>query len=102
MIRETTDAGAKQVAIFSNMTYVLRHETRYTTNGPRQVNAFYKPAPFWLRLQRQGDWIFAYYSYNGVSFSYVHGVFVPMSNCVEVGLASFHLPAWAADNCGIL
>jgi regulation of enolase protein 1 (concanavalin A-like superfamily) len=89
MIRETTAAGSKQVAIFSNQTNVLRHETRYTTNGPKQVNAFYKPAPFWLRLQRQGDWVFAYYSYNGASFSYVHGVFVPMNNCVEVGLASF-------------
>jgi hypothetical protein len=89
MIRETTAAGSKQVAIFSNLTYLLRHETRYTTNGPKQVNAFYKPAPFWLRLQRMGDWIFAYYSNNGVNFSYVHGVFVPMSSCVEVGLASF-------------
>jgi hypothetical protein len=89
MIRETTAAGAKQVAIFSNQTNVLRHETRYTTNGPKQVNAFYKPAPIWLRLQRQGNWVFAYYSYNGASFSYVHGVFVPMNNCVHVGLASF-------------
>jgi surface protein len=89
MMRETTAAGAKQVAIFSNLSSILRHEARYTTNGPKQVNAFFKPAPFWLRLQRQGDWIFAYYSNNGVSFSYVHGVFVPMNNCVEVGLASF-------------
>jgi hypothetical protein len=91
MIRETTAAGSKQVSIFSNQTFVLRHETRYTTNGPKQVNAFYKPAPIWLRLERQGNWIFAYYSSTGMpgSFQYVHGVFVPMSTCVEVGLASF-------------
>ena len=91
MIRETTADGAKQVAIFSNLTYILRHETRYTTNGPKQVNAFFKPAPIWLRLQRQGDWIFAYYSTTGLpnTFQYVHGVFVPMNNCVHIGLASF-------------
>ena len=91
MIRETTADGAKQVAIFSNQTNLLRHETRYTTNGPKQVNAFYKPAPIWLRLQRQGNWIFAYYSTTGMpnTFQYVHGVFVPMNNCVRIGLASF-------------
>jgi hypothetical protein len=65
MIRETTAAGAKQVAIFSNMSSILRHEARYTTNGPKQVGSFFKPNPIWLRLQRQGDWIFAYYSTTG-------------------------------------
>ena len=91
MIRETAAAGAKQVAIFSNMSYMLRHETRYTTNGPKQVNAFYKPAPIWLRIQRQGSWIFSYYSTTGMpnTFQYVHGVHVPMQSCVEYGLASF-------------
>ena len=89
MIRETTDAGAKQVAIFSNLSSILRHETRYTTNEPKQINSFFKPSPFWLRLERQGDWVFAYYSTTGASFSYVHGVFVPMQSCIEIGLASF-------------
>ena len=98
MLRETTAAGSKQVAVFSNLTYILRHEARYTTNGTKQVNAFFKPAPTWLRLQRMGDWIFAYYSNNGVTFQYVHGVFVPMQNCVEIGLASFtYLPNAQTD-----
>jgi hypothetical protein len=95
MIRETNAAGAKQVAIFSNLSSVLRHETRYTTNGFRQVNSFFKPSPTWLRLTRMGDWIFAYYSSTGFpgSFQYVHGVSVPMNSCVEYGLASFtYLP----------
>lgn len=89
MIREDTSPGSKQVGIFSNLTNILRHETRYTANGTKQVNSFYKPASIWLRLIRQGDWIFAYYSSNGVNFQYVHGVFVPMQSCVEIGLASF-------------
>ena len=89
MIRESSASGAKQVAIFSDMTNLLRHEYRSTTNGPKIVGSFFKPNPFWLRLQRQGDWIFAYYSTTGTNFTYVHGVYVPMQSCIEIGLASF-------------
>ncbi|MCG8326875.1 MAG: HYR domain-containing protein [Chitinophagales bacterium] len=89
MIRETADAGAKQVSIFSNLSNILRHEARYTVNGLKQVNSFFKPTPYWLKLERQGDWIFAYYSSTGSNFQYVHGVYVPMQQCVEIGLASF-------------
>ena len=81
MIRETTAAGSKQVSIFSNLTNVLRHEARY------------RPFPIWLQLYRMGNWVFAYYSTTGSSFQYVHAVMVPMSSCVEIGLASFtYLP----------
>ena len=48
-----------------------------------------KPSPIWLRLQRQGDWIFAYYSADGNNFQYIHAVYVAMQDCVEFGLASF-------------
>ena len=89
MIRESTADGAKQVSIFSNLSNSLRHETRYAMNGFKQVSGFFKPSPFWLRLERQGDWVFAYCSTNGVNFQNVHGVFVPMQNCVEIGLSSF-------------
>ena len=93
MIRETTTAGSKQVAVFSNMSSILRHEARYTTNGPKQVSSFFKPNPIWLRLQRQGNWVFAYYSTTGVAYQYVHAVMVSMQSCVEFGLASFtYLP----------
>jgi hypothetical protein len=100
MIRESTNAGAKSVAVFSNLSSILRHETRYATNGPKQVNSFFKPSPTWLRLQRMGNWVFAYYSTTGMpgTFQYVHGVFVSMQNCVEIGLASFtYLPGAQTD-----
>jgi regulation of enolase protein 1 (concanavalin A-like superfamily) len=93
MIRETTDAGAKQTSIFSNLSNNLRHEVRYNTNGLKQVNSFFKPAPYWLKLERQGDWVFAYYSSTGNNFQFIHGVYLPMQSCVEIGLASFtYLP----------
>jgi len=97
MIRESSAAGARQVSLFSNLTNVLRVESRSMDNAPKTVQAFYKPFPFWLRLQRQGDWIFAYYSSNGMSFSYVHAVYVPMSSCVEMGLAAFSTNNMPAD-----
>jgi regulation of enolase protein 1 (concanavalin A-like superfamily) len=89
MIRESNAAGAKQVAVFSNLTSILRHETRYANNSPKQVNSFFKPSPFWLRLERAGPWIFSYYSTTGFNFQYVHGVYLPMQECVEIGLSSF-------------
>ena len=89
MIRESTDANSKQVAIFSNQSSSLRHETRYFPGANKVVQNFIKPAPYWLRLQRQGNWVFAYYSSTGFTFQYVHAVYVPMDMCVEVGLASF-------------
>ncbi|NBC07387.1 MAG: hypothetical protein GVY26_09360, partial [Bacteroidetes bacterium] len=93
MIREATAAGSKQVSIFSNLTNVLRHESRKTANAAKTVQSHYRPFPFWLRLQRMGDWVFAYYSTTGTSFNYVHAVYAPMDNCVEIGLASFtYLP----------
>jgi hypothetical protein len=91
MIRESLSAGSRQVSLFSNLTNSLRHEVRYTTNGPKQVQNFFKPAPIWLRMQRQGSWVFMYYSSTGApnSFQYVHGVFMSLPSCIEIGLASF-------------
>ncbi len=89
MIRESSAPGAKQASVFSNLTNVLRWEDRAATNGAKTVQAHYRPFPIWLRLERQGDWILGYYSTTGSSFSYVHAAYVPMSSCVEIGMASF-------------
>ena len=98
MIRETADDDSKQVAIFSNLSNSLRHETRYITGANKVVQAFFKPSPYWLKLERQGDWIFAYYSTTGSSFQYVHSVYVPMQGCVELGMATFsYLPGVATE-----
>jgi uncharacterized protein YrzB (UPF0473 family) len=89
MIRESTDAGSRQLSIFSNLSNNLRFESRYSTGSSKQIYSFFKPSPVWLKLERQGDWVFAYYSTTGSNFQYVHGVYLPMQNCIEIGLASF-------------
>lgn len=89
MMRDPESASGKQVSIFSNLTNVLRHESRAVAGAPKTVNSFYKPSPIWLKLTRQGSWVFAYYSTTGMNFQYVHAVWVPFGECVEVGMAAF-------------
>lgn len=89
MVRQNSSAGAMQASIFSNLTPSLRVEARSSMNAPKQVNSFFKPSFTWLKLERQGNWVFMYSSNNGMNFAYVHAVFVPFQGCVDIGLASF-------------
>ncbi|MCB0555821.1 MAG: T9SS type A sorting domain-containing protein, partial [Phaeodactylibacter sp.] len=89
MMRETDDPGSKMVGLYSNLTNIVRWETRTVTDANKSVNFFNKPLPYWLRLQRQGNWITALYSYNGVGFSFVTAQQVPMEACIEIGLAAY-------------
>lgn len=90
MIRESSAAGAKMVAVYSNLTNLLRRETRSMTNGARSSGTFFASFPKWLRLVRQGDYIRAFYrNSNGGNWTLFHQAYVPMGNCVEMGLAVF-------------
>jgi hypothetical protein len=90
MIRESSAAGAKMVAVYSNLTNLLRRETRSMTNGARSSGTFSASFPKWLRLVRQGDYIRAFYrNSNSGSWILFHQAYVPMGNCVEMGLAVF-------------
>ncbi|MCR9099909.1 MAG: HYR domain-containing protein, partial [bacterium] len=85
MIRESSDPGSKMIAVYSNLTNLLRREIRYTQNGPRSSNTSYASFPEWLRLTRQGDLIRAFYrNTNGGSWVLFHQAYLPMSNCVEM------------------
>jgi hypothetical protein len=86
-MRASTDPSSKQVSLFSNLSNVLRWETRYNNNSPIQVNSFYKPFPFWIKLVRQGNWVYGYYSTNGNNWSIVHAVQVYMEPCIEAGIS---------------
>lgn len=88
MIRESSAPGAKMTAIYSNLTNLLRRETRYQTNGVRSSGTSYASFPFMLRLVRQGDWIRGFYK-NSSQWVLFHQVYLPMEECVEMGLAVF-------------
>jgi hypothetical protein len=88
-MRESLSPGAKQVSVFNNQSPLLKWETRYFNNSIVQLNSFYKPNPAWIKLVRQGNWVFGYYSQNGFSWLPVHGVFLPMGECIEAGISAF-------------
>jgi len=89
MARESYAANAKQASVFSNLSSIVRTEARSATGGNKTVQAQNRPYPYWLKLVRQGDWFFAYYSTNGSTFSYVHGMYLPMGECIQLGMAGF-------------
>lgn len=98
MIRESSEPGSKMTAVFSNNTSMLRWETRYNTNGDKSAIALFRPFPYWLRLVRQGNWIRGFYSTTGNNWQLAHQVYLPMADCVEMGLAVFTTdPSGQAD-----
>jgi len=89
-MRDGTADDDKAVNVFSDLMQNILWETRYTTGGAKIPQNFVRPFPFWLKLERQGDWFFGYYSTTGpANFQYVHAVNVQMDQCIEVGLAVF-------------
>ncbi|MCB0553993.1 MAG: hypothetical protein KDD02_10610, partial [Phaeodactylibacter sp.] len=89
MARESSASGSKMVGMYSNLSSLVRWESRAITNGNRLQNFFFNPLPYWLRLQRQGNLFYGYASYDGVNFSIVTAQQIPMNGCLEVGLAAF-------------
>jgi hypothetical protein len=90
LIRENNSPGSKMVGMYSNLSTIVRWESRMMTNGPKQLNAFNRPFPIWLRLVRQGDWVFGYISTNGVNYNPVHGNFFPAGACAQIGMSAFN------------
>jgi hypothetical protein len=90
MIRESSAPGAKMVAVYSNLTNLLRREIRTIENGQRTSSTSFAAFPTWLRLVRQGDYIRAFYrNSNGGNWTLFHQVYLQIGNCVEMGLAVF-------------
>ncbi|MCR9099124.1 MAG: LamG domain-containing protein [bacterium] len=90
MIRESSMPGAKMVAVYFNLTNLLRREIRLTDNAPREEANQDAPFPEWLRIGRSGNLIKAFYrnSANG-NWQLFHQAYLPMEDCVEMGMAVF-------------
>ncbi|WP_282781043.1 HYR domain-containing protein [Phaeodactylibacter xiamenensis] len=90
MIRESDAPGAKMVAVYSNLTNLIRREIRTTDNGPKSSTLIQAPFPYWLRLQRDGDLIRARYRSSSLyAWQTFYQAYLPMNSCVEMGLAVF-------------
>jgi hypothetical protein len=93
MIRETLDAGSKQVSLSVNESTNVIFSRRLATNAfsiqnsNRGTNYLEGPNYIWLRLMRMGNTFVAHYSTNGLNWQYMWFTTVNMSNQVQVGLA---------------
>lgn len=86
MFRESTAAGAKMVAIKTQLNTTVTRDARTATNGPRSTQQIPAIGHSWLRLVRTGNIFTGYRSNNGVTWQSAFTVTVAMTNCVEVGL----------------
>jgi hypothetical protein len=90
MIRESSAPGSKMLAVYSNMSSLLRRDVRLTTNAPRVTSNVFAHFPNWLRLVRQGNVIRAFYRMGqGNSWILFQQVYLSMPDCVEMGIAVF-------------
>ena len=67
-------------------TNLTKREIRQATNSLAFSQMFPSMGNNWLKLTRAGNTFGAYHSSNGINWSPVFIVNIPMSNCIEVGL----------------
>lgn len=86
-IRESMDAGAKKVAIKTQLRNFVRRDLRVSTNAFNNSQVKLNPATFnWLKLERNGNFFKGYTSNNGTTWKFVFSAPVSMGSCVKVGL----------------
>jgi regulation of enolase protein 1 (concanavalin A-like superfamily) len=89
MFRESVLAGSKQVDLIVSPLKGVAMQYRSATGGV-SVSAGSKTgvAPGWVRLTRAGDVFTGYWSTDGVTFTKVGTITVPMNDGTSVGLAA--------------
>jgi regulation of enolase protein 1 (concanavalin A-like superfamily) len=88
MIRESLDSGSRHAALVLTPGSGVYFEDRLTTGGPSASPASdgSARAPYWVRLVRTGDTIQAFRSSDGVSWTSMGSVNIPMNTTVYIGL----------------
>ncbi len=89
MVRESTGPGSRMAGLYSNLSNLVRWESRQQPDANKAINYFFKPLPYWLKLQRQGNFFIGYHSFDGINYSIVTAQEIPMADCLEAGLAAF-------------
>ena len=92
MMRETTDAGSKQVSVLMNQTQKAMH-MRNTTGGLTVLSdsGWTSAVPsnqIYMRLVRVGNVFATFTSPQGRSWRYIHSEEIPMAQNIEVGVAA--------------
>lgn len=88
MMREDLTTGSRKVSLMLNQSQVARREARVSPNGPAFPQQFPAYGYSWVRLVRNGNYFQGYISQNGINWQFVMNQFVPMQNCIQIGLVS--------------
>ncbi|MCG8330564.1 MAG: hypothetical protein MI974_22905, partial [Chitinophagales bacterium] len=89
-IREHDGAGARKLLLLTRYSSVMLAMKR-DQEGQVPVSAtLVKPVlPVWVKITRSGNWLYAYASNDGVSWTYLDGVFLTgLSNCLNAGISA--------------
>ncbi len=86
MFREGSAAGARMVALKTQLTTSVIREVRSTTNGPKQLAQTPAPGHSWLRITRNGNFFTGFQSHNGVNWQQAFVVSLALPSCLEVGI----------------
>ncbi|TXB60589.1 T9SS type A sorting domain-containing protein, partial [Phaeodactylibacter luteus] len=89
MMRESLDQDAKFVSITTRSPFNIAKSEWRTTTGGFKMGQNHGGFNYWLRIVRTGNLIRTYTSFNGVSFYLKSSRMIPMSSCIEVGMAAF-------------
>ncbi|GJM30995.1 MAG: hypothetical protein DHS20C17_36300 [Cyclobacteriaceae bacterium] len=88
MMREDLSPGSRKVSLMMNQSQVARREVRMSPGGSAFPQQFPAYGYSWVRLVRNGNYFQGYISQNGVNWAFVMNQFVPMGNCIHIGLVS--------------
>ncbi|TXB61685.1 T9SS type A sorting domain-containing protein, partial [Phaeodactylibacter luteus] len=91
VIRESTAAGSRYVGLYTAGSSIYRRESRAMPNGPKQAALYMGSTAGWMRLERQGNLVRLYRSFNGVQFQLLTQVFINLPACADIGLAVFSI-----------
>lgn len=85
MVRESLEAGAKMIALYTRFSPFIYQDHRQETDGTRQIRSIYRPGVKWLKLERSGSLITGYCSSNGNYWQIAFSKFIAFEDCLEVG-----------------
>jgi hypothetical protein len=87
VMRESLSGNSKKIALKSRLSTFVRRDLRKSSPGWAQSKQYPRPTGWnWLRLERIDDQFVGFVSEDGQNWQQVMAVFVPMNNCLQVGM----------------
>lgn len=89
-MRESNDPTARMIQLMCDGVALSRREFRNSSGSPAFAHMYQTAGRNWLRLTRIGNHFSAYQSMDGNDWEMVFTGFIPMDNCINVGLMTMN------------